>query len=208
VHRDLKPDNILISPKGVLIADFGVANVKIPKMIIGTKDYMAFEIRKAADEEREEEFTSKADVYSLGIISYEMFNGELPYINYRDERNWPLISKDEVPPAIKKLYSKMLKKNPLDRPSMREIICSDEFFHAIVNFKLSDETIERLRSELGPYKYGVTPFETGELEIKRFDHPNGKYYLGEVKLGTKIPHGRGVHITSSSISESWWKDGK
>ena len=112
VHRDLKPDNILISPKGVLIADFGVANVKIPKMIIGTKDYMAFEIRKAADEEREEEFTSKADVYSLGKISYEMFNGKLPSIYFRDERDLQIHSEDKVPPAIKNLYSKMLKKNP------------------------------------------------------------------------------------------------
>jgi serine/threonine protein kinase len=119
VHRDLKPDNILISPKGVLIADFGAATAEIPKTIIGTKDYMAFEIRKAADEDREEEFTSKTDVYSLGKIAYEMFNGKLPSINYRDERDFPIHSEDKVPPAIKNLYSKMLKKNPLDRPSMR-----------------------------------------------------------------------------------------
>ena len=89
VHRDLKPDNILISPKGVLIADFGVANVKIPKMIIWTKDYMPLRL-EPADEEREEEFTSKADVYSLGKISYEMFNGKLPSINYRENREFPL----------------------------------------------------------------------------------------------------------------------
>ncbi len=100
----------------------------------------------------------------------------------------------------------MLKKNPFDRPSMREIICLDEFFHAIVNLKHSDATIERLRSEHGLYKYGVAPFETGELEIKGIDLTDGDYYLGEVKLGTNILHGRGVHITSSSISESWWKD--
>jgi hypothetical protein len=102
----------------------------------------------------------------------------------------------------------MLKKNALDRPSMREIICSDEFFHAIVNFKHSDATIERLRSELGPYNYGVAPFETGELEIQRYDFPSGNYYLSEVKLGTNILHGRGVYISSSFISECWWKDNK
>ena len=62
--------NILISPKGVLIADFGAATIKIPKTIIGTKDYMAFEIRKAADEDIEEDFTSKTDVFSLGVIVY------------------------------------------------------------------------------------------------------------------------------------------
>ena len=102
----------------------------------------------------------------------------------------------------------MLKKNPLDRPSMREIIDTDEFFHAIVNFKHFDATIERLRSEHGPFKYGPAPFETGDVEIKRVDYTNGDYYLGEVKLGTNILHGRGVYITSSSISESWRKDDK
>jgi serine/threonine protein kinase len=70
VHRDLKPDNILISPKGVLIADFGVATVIIPSTVIGTFDYMAYEIRKANDEGRYEEFSSKRDVFSLGIIVY------------------------------------------------------------------------------------------------------------------------------------------
>ena len=69
-HRDLKPDNILISSKGVLIADFGVATEKIPSSVIGTKEYMAFEIRKADDEGRYEEFSSKIDVFSLGFIVY------------------------------------------------------------------------------------------------------------------------------------------
>jgi serine/threonine protein kinase len=90
VHRDLKPENILISSKGVLIADFGVATVKIPSTIIGTFDYMAFEIRRAADEGREEEFSSKADVFSLGKIAYLMFNNKPAPINYRDERDLPI----------------------------------------------------------------------------------------------------------------------
>ena len=102
----------------------------------------------------------------------------------------------------------MLKKDPLSRPSLREIISSDEFFHAIVNVKHSDATIERLRSEHGLFNYGVTPFETKEVEIKRIDWSIDHYYLGEVKQGTKIRHGRGVWIYSSFIEESFWMDDK
>jgi hypothetical protein len=72
-----------------------------------------------------------------------------------------------------------------------------------VNFKHRDPTIERLRSDHGPFHYGPAPFETEEVEIKRVDYPDGDYYLGEVKVGTNIPHGRGVYFNSSFISESW-----
>jgi serine/threonine protein kinase len=53
IHRDLKPENILVSSKGVLIADFGVSTVSLPITVIGTKEYMAFELRKSADEGRD-----------------------------------------------------------------------------------------------------------------------------------------------------------
>ena len=102
----------------------------------------------------------------------------------------------------------MLKKDPLSRPSFNEIISSDDFFHVIVNVKHSNAKIERLRTEHGLFKYGVTPFETGEVEIKRIDWSIGHYFLGDVKKGTKIRHGRGILVHSSYIEESFWKDDK
>jgi len=77
LHRDLRPANILISKSGVLkVGDFGVAALleKMPyaKTIIGTPPYMS-----------PEHFKGKAvyssDVYSVGIIIYEMLTGTLPY---------------------------------------------------------------------------------------------------------------------------------
>jgi len=84
VHRDIKPENILIDKKGrVKIADFGLAKMlrkppaeatlTVPGQAMGTPDYMAPEQR-----ERFGEVDHRADIYSLGVVFYEMLTGELP----------------------------------------------------------------------------------------------------------------------------------
>lgn len=84
VHRDIKPENILIDKKGrVKIADFGIAKiVGVPagqasltgaQDVMGTPHYMAPE-----QVERPQTVDHRADIYSLGVVFYEMLTGELP----------------------------------------------------------------------------------------------------------------------------------
>jgi tRNA A-37 threonylcarbamoyl transferase component Bud32 len=84
VHRDIKPENILLDHKGrVKIADFGLAKLlgQAPAdfaltgvhQIMGTPHYMAPE-----QVERPLEVDHRADIYSLGVVFYEMLTGELP----------------------------------------------------------------------------------------------------------------------------------
>jgi predicted Ser/Thr protein kinase len=83
VHRDIKPENILLDKKGrVKIADFGIAKILgkegdrmnlTAEQVIGTPHYMAPE-----QVEHPQRVDHRADIYSLGVVFYEMLTGELP----------------------------------------------------------------------------------------------------------------------------------
>lgn len=82
VHRDIKPDNILISPKSVKVLDFGIAkqiggtadpSLTQGGMVIGTPHYMSPEqaLGRAVD--------ARTDIFSLGVVMYEMLSGRKPF---------------------------------------------------------------------------------------------------------------------------------
>ena len=111
LHRDIKPENILIDARGrVKIADFGIAKllgdgVKEVRLTasgaaVGTPHYMAPE-----QLERPQEVDHRADIYSLGVVFYEMLTGELPIGRFA-----PPSQKAAVDPRVDDVVFRTLEK--------------------------------------------------------------------------------------------------
>lgn len=110
LHRDIKPENILLDTRGRLkIADFGIAKMLGEKAglpltasgaVIGTPHYMAPE-----QFEKPREVDQRADIYSLGVVLYEMLTGELPVGRFA-----PPSEKSKVDPRIDQVVFRALEK--------------------------------------------------------------------------------------------------
>jgi serine/threonine protein kinase/tetratricopeptide (TPR) repeat protein len=137
VHRDIKPSNIMITPDGsVKVMDFGLAkaakvrtSITQTGLIMGTPPYMSPEQGKG------DELDVRSDLYSLGIVFYELLTGTVPFhadtptaVIYQHiyEKPRPLRELNpEVPEAIEAIVLKMLEKKPRDRYSDPSILLAD-----------------------------------------------------------------------------------
>ncbi len=125
-HLDLKPRNIMIDYSGhAYIMDFGVSKslkarkIDREKKVIGTLPYISPEQAKG------EGVDQRADIYSMGIILFEMLTGKLPfeartpkeYIQKHLQEKPPPITemKSDVPPTLQNIILKCLQKSPDDR---------------------------------------------------------------------------------------------
>ncbi len=112
VHRDVKPENILIARDGTAkIADFGLARlvgkdagrITRSNVIMGSVDYMAPEQR-----EKVKDADHRADIYSLGVVLYEMLTGELPLGRFPPPSNKCV----ELDVDIDRIVLRVLEKDP------------------------------------------------------------------------------------------------
>lgn len=142
IHRDIKPDNILIAAEGdrVMVTDFGIARAVTAGMdsrltatgvVIGTPAYMSPE--QCAGEK---ELDGRSDLYSLGVVGYQMLTGSVPFsgpstasilVKQLSELPVPLAQRAPwVPSGLGAAVMRLLAKNPDQRfPD------ADAFLHAL-----------------------------------------------------------------------------
>jgi serine/threonine protein kinase len=128
VHRDLKPANVLIDSQGnVFLTDFGIAKIlesASPRLtqtdaIMGTPAYIS------PEQAQGQPVDQRSDIYSLGIILYEMVTGSVPFTaetplavlfkHISDPLPPPSLVKPDIRPAVEKVILKALSKDPRDR---------------------------------------------------------------------------------------------
>jgi len=144
VHRDIKPDNIIVAGTRVKVLDFGIAKqvgvVGAPSsdtptafvtqqgMILGTIHYMSPEqaLGKTVD--------GRTDVFSLGVVLYEMATGRRPFGGetitetmtqiIRDEPAEPVSVNPGISPAMNEIIQRCLRKNVADRFTAAELVAA------------------------------------------------------------------------------------
>jgi eukaryotic-like serine/threonine-protein kinase len=134
IHRDVKPQNVLLNSDGqAKMTDFGIARevdvqgVTITGTVVGTSEYIA------PEQARGQQVDAQTDVYSLGVVLYELLTGSVPYEGDNfvtvalKHVNEPvprvLERRPDVPPRVAMAVERAMAKSPADRfDSMQELV--------------------------------------------------------------------------------------
>jgi serine/threonine-protein kinase len=135
VHRDIKPSNVLISEDGhAKIVDFGIAMIAEPKangsdQLPGTPAFVAPELL------RDSPANARSDIFSLGVVLYWMFTGEIPFsgstvteITYNVAHTNPPPARQvnwALPEELDEVLRKCLAKNPAERYASAGMLAAD-----------------------------------------------------------------------------------
>ncbi|MEU4558168.1 serine/threonine-protein kinase [Actinoplanes sp. NPDC023936] len=130
VHRDVTPANVMLTPSGAKVVDFGISaligenDVDPDGSLMGTPAYLAPERLEGG------QVSPATDVYAVGLLVYRMLIGQLPWDvgtttallrAHQYVEPEPLPPVDGLPPAIEALIARCLEKRPEDRPPTAEV---------------------------------------------------------------------------------------
>lgn len=134
IHRDVKPQNILVTENGdVKVTDFGIAKSSTASTITNTTTIMGSAHYLSPEQAKGTFIDLRSDMYSLGIVLYEMVTGRLPFEgespvtialkHIQEEPRSPKDINSSIPESINQLINKSISKDPINRyQNSRELI--------------------------------------------------------------------------------------
>lgn len=153
IHRDIKPSNVLIDEEGnVQVLDFGIAqfygdediNPRHTRVgtIMGTPDFMSPEQRSSSDK-----VTALSDLYSLGVVMYELFTGARPIGRFQ----LPSEIDSSIPESIQDVIMSCLENDPAKRPSSADEI-KDRLLKVLRGAHLKTDQKKRASQDISDIK--------------------------------------------------------
>ena len=197
IHRDIKPDNILVDEDcNIKVLDFGIAQFyddqHIPGerttqgTVMGTYSYMSPEQKQSADA-----VTARSDLYSVGVLMYKLFTGKLPEGAFPE----PSRLNPEVSPALDRIVLHCLSPEPQDRPETAEAL-KNSLLSAMQGAHLKDDQKQRAAQGITQIK---SRFQL--LDVLREDK-YGAVYLYQQKLSGNLLVIKKKVATSSGFDTS------
>ena len=222
IHRDLKSSNILLDLSGhTYLADFGLARLISTSTLAfhtghGTPPYAS------PEQVSSKEITSKSDIFSFGILLFEMFTGQLPWNGQRQLGIEQLHSNQELPDpreyvtGLPPLITDVLRRVTSFNPDLRPRSATEVMRMLYYVFKIPAESVQVKRRHDESEARIKDAEETLRLGLSQWESTNGKYNLGLTKFA--LINSEGVKIdtdvfnrfmlsqalTYGHYDDQWW----
>lgn len=182
VHCDIKPHNILVMPDGhIKVTDFGIARAVSASTMTYSGSVMGSVHYFSPEQAKGTVITTKSDVYSLGVVLYEMLTGQLPFngetsvsiaLKHLQEEPVPIRQLNpSIPPVLEAIVQKAMSKAPADRPSSTELYADLNQAKAM----LADRGISQEAVSNDPFATRMIPRITPEMMAEqRSERPANK----------------------------------
>lgn len=196
IHRDVKPHNVMITPNGTAkITDFGIAKAVNAATIVDNTDGIVGSVHYFSPEQARGGYVDeKSDIYSLGIVMYEMLTGQVPFDGDNpvsialQHINSEMVPPSElvsgVPPALEHIIMKCCDKYPVNRYSSAE-----DLIEALNNLEFVGSVVGDSVLMGGSKDQSRTRGEKIKGPIAETDYDDGEDY-GDDEKGKKKGKGK------------------